>query len=206
MNDKKKVKHTAANPKHSAQHAHDAADAEVSVPVATVSTAAIPTPPVSSSVMDSPAMHTVQDTMARAAAVVVGYLDSMPDGTKVTLKDMARLVQEQTNLTGSNILPIISLIVKSYDGISMERGRFGGIYKGSRTKKPVVVRERCVACKQMIRVKSTGPDGLPKPRRSKKKEAAAAALLAASLIPEGAAIPMTGDIVIPDAASAETAA
>lgn len=124
----------------------------------TSSTSSVPAPSPSKPV---PQMG---DSWNRIGQIVVAQLDSMKDGEKTTLKTLAQLVSEQTGIKGTGILPVISLIVKGYSGVSIELGRFGGIYKGQRPSamREPDTRQRCPSCKQVIRQK-TGP-------RKKKEE------------------------------------
>lgn len=100
----------------------------------------------------------VKDNFTRITEVVVTAIESLQDGEKTTLKELQQLVAEQTGIKGSNIGPVISMVVKNHGGVTIELGRYGGIYKGIRTKaeKPADVRPRCAHCHQVIRQK-TGP-------------------------------------------------
>lgn len=94
----------------------------------------------------------VEDTWAKVGQVVVEYLDSMSTGDKTTLKNLAKIVQERAGVKETGITSIISIVVRSYPGVSMEYGRFGGIYKGGRPLKEDN-RKRCEKCNQIIREK-----------------------------------------------------
>jgi hypothetical protein len=106
------------------------------------------------------------DVMNQVASIVETHLNGMKEGEKITLKDLSKKVFDQTGLVGSIVTPVISLLTKTWPGITIEKGRFGGIYKGGRavTAKKPDDRERCQHCKQVIRTKPTGP------RKKKKKE------------------------------------
>lgn len=113
---------------------------------------------VASPEMKATAQSQAHDTVMRITEVVINALDALKDGEKTTLKELQNLVAEQTGLKGSNIGPVISMIVKTHGGITVELGRYGGIYKGVRVRpeKPVDTKPRCAHCHQVIRQK-TGP-------------------------------------------------
>lgn len=129
--------------------------------------AAAPSPPTPS--VPPTAVVQSSNVMSVVADIVVNYLNGMQQGEKITLKDLAAKVSEKTGLQGSAVIPVISLITKSYEGITIEKGRFGGIYKGGRevTAKKPDERKRCETCHQVIRTKPTGPR-----KKRAKKEAA----------------------------------
>lgn len=106
----------------------------------------------------SAAQSQAHDTVHRITEVVITALDALADGEKTTLKELQTLVAEQTGLKGSNIGPVISMIVKTHGGVTVELGRYGGIYKGVRVKPEKVPdnKPRCAHCNQVIRQK-TGP-------------------------------------------------
>ncbi len=122
----------------------------------------------------SSAMVQATDQMSRISIIVNAALDKLKDGEKTTLKDLQKLVSDETQQKGSSIGPVVSFIVKqrqtTLNDVSVELGRYGGIYKGIRTRvaKAEDVRPRCDHCKQVIRAKKNGP------RKKKAKGAEAA--------------------------------
>lgn len=112
------------------------------------------------------ATSAAQDTVIRITDVVLSALDQLEDGKKTTLKELQALVADKTGLKGSNIGPVISMIVKTHPDVSVELGRYGGIYRGHRVRpeKPVDTKPRCLHCNQVIRQKTgkrkkKNPDG-----------------------------------------------
>lgn len=111
----------------------------------------------------SQAMAQATNEMGRISIIVNAALDKLKDGEKTTLKELQKLVNDETQQKGSSIGPVVSFIVKqrqtTLNDVSVELGRYGGIYKGTRTRvsKPEDVRPRCEHCKQVIRAKKTGP-------------------------------------------------
>jgi len=97
-----------------------------------------------------------QDTVMRITEVVINALDKLNDGEKTTLKELQTLVADQTGLKGSNIGPVISMIVRTHGDVSVELGRYGGIYRGKRVKpeKAPDTKTRCNHCHQVIRQKT----------------------------------------------------
>lgn len=106
------------------------------------------------------------EAMKTVSSIVADYLEGMKPHEKITLKSLAQLVCDKTGIQPTVATPVISLLTKNWPGITIEKGRFGGIYKGGReveAKKPDE-RPRCGHCHQIIRAKPTGP------RKSKKKK------------------------------------
>lgn len=153
--------------------AGDEDDDDIDIPVTTVVTS-----PTANDTAEAPsfsratpeqrqrATSAAQDTVIRITDVVLSALDQLEDGKKTTLKELQALVADKTGLKGSNIGPVISMIVKTHPDVSVELGRYGGIYRGHRVRpeKPVDTKPRCLHCNQVIRQKTgkrkkKNPDG-----------------------------------------------
>ena len=99
------------------------------------------------------------DYMNSFRQIIHGKIDKLAEGERTTLKALQQEIQEQITFRGmGNITPVISMIVRERNDITIELGRYGGIYKGIRTKaaKEPDTRARCEHCHQVIRQK-TGP-------------------------------------------------
>lgn len=95
-------------------------------------------------------VHNTTDLVFKSAHK---YLEELNDGEKTTIGDLADKVSVDTNLPYSNVLNLVSMYVHQYKGVSVERGRNGGVFKGGKPKKIGDVRPRCETCNQTIKEK-----------------------------------------------------
>lgn len=101
-----------------------------------------------------------------AMDVARSILDEMKDLEKTNLKDLTEAVAERLNASITTVAPFVQIAVQTYQGITVSRGRYGGIFKGIKVKKEDS-RKRCDSCGHVIREKknkadetllSSGPD------------------------------------------------
>lgn len=83
-----------------------------------------------------------------------GHLDAMKEGEKTNLKELAEKVAKDLDVSVTQVNPFVHMAVQTYDGITVSRGRYGGIFKGIKTKKEDH-RSRCETCGQVIRQKKS---------------------------------------------------
>lgn len=88
--------------------------------------------------------------LMRAVDATRAILDAMNEGDKTNLKDLTDRVSRELDLSVTQVSPFVGMAVQTYEGITVSRGRYGGIFKGIREKKEDA-RERCTTCKQVIR-------------------------------------------------------
>jgi len=90
------------------------------------------------------------DTMERVFDAARNILDTLQDGEKILIKDLTDKVVAKTQAQTSVVSGLISMFVhEMYDGIVVERGRNGGIFKGGK-KVRVDMRPRCSTCNQVL--------------------------------------------------------
>lgn len=90
--------------------------------------------------------------MRRVCDTTQGLIDILPEGHKISLKTLTEKVSTMTDLPQSQVTQIVSMFVKNYDQCTVQKGRFGGIYRGSVPKKSEQ-QPRCDHCGQKIRNK-----------------------------------------------------
>lgn len=90
--------------------------------------------------------------MRRVCDTTQGLIDILPEGHKISLKTLTEKVSTMTDLPQAQVAQIVSMFVKNYDNCTVQKGRFGGIYKGSVPKK-AETQPRCDHCGQKIRNK-----------------------------------------------------
>lgn len=93
----------------------------------------------------------VQDTMNKVINATKKQVDKLNNGEKVVLKDLIDMVVSETGVKMYKATGIVNTYLDSSDsGMTVERGRNGGAYKGG---KPIRVdkRARCESCHQVLR-------------------------------------------------------
>jgi len=85
-----------------------------------------------------------------ALEVARQILNDMKPGQRTNFKQLNKAVAEKTSLSPTQVQPFVIMAVQTYDGLTVTRGRYGGIIKGLKEKKNDE-RERCTHCKQVIR-------------------------------------------------------
>lgn len=109
-------------------------------------------------VLQSDNLQGLQRVMDRTFAI----FNEMADKDRITQKALVLKVSEDLGLEVEKVKPLVNLAVKQYSGITVLRGRKGGIIKGVVvTKKAEDTRPRCTSCKQVIRAKRTVSDATP---------------------------------------------
>lgn len=108
--------------------------------------------PAVATVMQSDNLQALQRVMDKTFEIFNG----MADKERVTQKSLIEKVSESLGLKAEVVKPLVNLAVKQYSGVTVLRGRKGGIIKGVVvTKKAEDTRPRCASCKQVIRAKRT---------------------------------------------------
>lgn len=77
-------------------------------------------------------------------------LNEMPNLSGTNQAKLNKLVADKLNLTVTRVAPFVHMEAQTHDGISIRRGRYGGIFKGLVEKEPDV-RPRCGTCNQVKR-------------------------------------------------------
>lgn len=93
-----------------------------------------------------------QDTMNIVFEATKRILDKLEDGKKTTLKDLIDKVVAETKVQVSIANGLVPMYAHSYTGVSVEKGRNGGVFKGGKPKR-VDPRPRCPTCGQVDRKK-----------------------------------------------------
>lgn len=92
--------------------------------------------------------------LQRVMDTTFDIFNKMEDKDRVTQKSLIEKVSEIIGLNVEVVKPLVNLAVKQYSGITVVRGRKGGIVKGIVVKKVVEdTRARCATCKQVLRAK-----------------------------------------------------
>ena len=75
-------------------------------------------------------------------------IDSMNEGEKISLSHLTEKVSHVTDISKSQVVPIVSMFVANYDKCTMQKGRLGGIYRGTLAKRQPAC---CSCCGQKIK-------------------------------------------------------
>lgn len=88
-------------------------------------------------------------------------IDTMKQGDKIAIRDLADKVAAQVEMPSGNVMSLVQLFCKRSKDVSVEVGRGGGVFKGGKPKR-VDNRVRCKECNQVVRElqknKSTASD------------------------------------------------
>ena len=85
--------------------------------------------------------------------ITIQVLNGMQDRDRTTYKALGLTVATQLGVKAASVQPLVNMAVKQYSGITILRGRAGGIIKGVVEKKALIDRPCCGSCKQVIRSK-----------------------------------------------------
>ena len=92
------------------------------------------------------------DIMNRSFEETKNILDLMKDGEITNIAKLSESVAKELNVPITSVQSYVRIYAKSYAGITVSPGRYGGILKGSRIKR-IDRRERCDKCGTVIRKK-----------------------------------------------------
>lgn len=92
----------------------------------------------------------VYSGMNEVFEVTKKIIDTMQQGERIAVKDLADKVNAGLNGSGKNVSALVQMFVKKYPAVSVEVGRNGGVYKGGKPKR-VDNRPRCHTCNQVIK-------------------------------------------------------
>lgn len=95
----------------------------------------------------------IQKVMEQVFASANSFLSSLADNAKTTLEELCDKVTAETKYPRGQVRQFIMLYIKSEEaGVTVERGRYGGIFKGGRKKKHEA-RPRCPHCNSLVKKK-----------------------------------------------------
>lgn len=77
-------------------------------------------------------------------------IDTMQQGEKIGIRDLADKVAAQVEMPSGNVMSLVQLFCKRSKDVSVEVGRGGGVFKGGKPKR-VDTRPRCPTCHQVVR-------------------------------------------------------
>ncbi len=77
-------------------------------------------------------------------------IDTMKQGEKIGIRDLVDKVAAKVDMSGGNVMGLVQLFCKRSKEVSVEVGRGGGVFKGSKPRR-IDARPRCETCHQVVR-------------------------------------------------------